>query len=450
MSVSNYIQDKKYLIKDLDNYIYLFPFNEPILNYITDDGTLNATASNINGNGYEVYCENVSYVSNASIDNRFSFEHTLTLTILDISTSLLNHFMMNKWMVLFKNKSGDIFVLNAEYPIDVTYQYNINDENTPNSLTITLKSLSNTPIIKFGDNVIDNDIPSTSGGTESSGSTSGGTDNPNTSGGTESSGSTECTDKISFAWSGSSSSHTITINNTEYKAIHPTGSTYSVTLRELTKLDISEFTSAKYMFSGLTNITAITSIPCTNNVTNMSYMFRNCYRLTELDVTKTFNTSNVTDMRAMFDGCDGLTSLDLSSFDTSNVTDMYAMFNGCDGLTSLDLSSFNTSKVTSMRAMFDGCDGLTSLDLSNFDTSNVSDLQYTFRDCRKLTSLDLSNWDLSQYSNPNIYHMFRYCLILTTIKVTNCNDTTISILQKALKNVGYSSTVSNEIITVTH
>ena len=153
MSVSNYIQDKKYLIKDLDNWIYLHQFNEPILNYITDDGTLNASASDIMGSGYEVYCENVSYNSNASIDNRFSFEHTLTLTILDISTSLLNDFMMNKWMVLFKNKSGDIFVLNAEYPIDVTYQYNINDENTPNSLTITLKSLSNTPIINFNGNL---------------------------------------------------------------------------------------------------------------------------------------------------------------------------------------------------------------------------------------------------------------------------------------------------------
>ena len=86
MSVSNYIQEKKYLIKDLDNYIYLFPFNEPILNYITDDGTLNATASNINGNGYEVYCENVSYNSNSNINSRFSFEHTLTLSIFDINT----------------------------------------------------------------------------------------------------------------------------------------------------------------------------------------------------------------------------------------------------------------------------------------------------------------------------------------------------------------------------
>ena len=152
MSVSNYIQEKKYLIKDLDNYIYLFPFNEPILNYITDDGTLNATASNINGNGYKVYCENVSYNSNSNINSRFSFEHTLTLSIFDISTSLINLLVRNKWMVLFKNKNGDMFVLNAEYPIDVTYQYNINDENTPNSLTITLKSLSNTPIINYNEN----------------------------------------------------------------------------------------------------------------------------------------------------------------------------------------------------------------------------------------------------------------------------------------------------------
>ena len=400
MSVSNYIQEKKYLIKDLDNYIYLFPFNEPILNYITDDGTSNATASNINGNGYEVYCENVSYNSNSSIDNRFSFEHTLTLTILDISTSLLNHFMMNKWMVLFKNKSGDIFVLNAEYPIDVTYQYNVNDENTPNSLTITLKSLSNTPIIKFGDNVIDNDIPSTSGGTESSGSTSGGTDNPNTSGGTsdsgntESSGSTtECTDTISFAWSGSSSSQKFKINTNTYTAkINP----YVTTLSDL---NVSSFKSAKWMFSGCTNITAITSIPCTTDVVNMDSMFNSCDGLTSLDVTKTMNTSKVTDMTFMFAYCYNLTSLDLSSFDTSNVLCMDYMFERCSGLTSLNLSNFNTPKVTTINSM---------------------------------------------------WNMFYGCSNLTSIKVTNCNDTTISKLQKALTSAGYSSTVANGIITVTH
>ena len=153
MSVSNYTIENKYLIKDLDNWIYLYQFNEPILNYITDDGTLNASASDIMGSGYKVYCENVSYTSNSNINSRFSFENTLTLTIVGIDIELLNAFVLNDWMVLFKNKNNNVFILNAEYPIDVTYQYNINDENTPNSLTITLKSLSNTPIINFSGNL---------------------------------------------------------------------------------------------------------------------------------------------------------------------------------------------------------------------------------------------------------------------------------------------------------
>ena len=60
------------------------------------------------------------------------------------------------------------------------------------------------------------------------------------------------------------------------------------------------------------------------------------------------DTSNVTDMNYMFGECYSLTSLDLSSFDTSNVTDMIGMFSGCSALTSLTLSSsfFNSSAVT--------------------------------------------------------------------------------------------------------
>ena len=60
------------------------------------------------------------------------------------------------------------------------------------------------------------------------------------------------------------------------------------------------------------------------------------------------DTSNVTDMNYMFGECYSLTSLDLSSFNTSNVTDMYNMFDGCSALTSLTLSSsfFNSSAVT--------------------------------------------------------------------------------------------------------
>lgn len=60
------------------------------------------------------------------------------------------------------------------------------------------------------------------------------------------------------------------------------------------------------------------------------------------------DTSNVTDMSYMFGECYALTSLDLSTFDTSNVTDMGYMFDDCNSLTSLTLTSsfFNSSTVT--------------------------------------------------------------------------------------------------------
>ena len=102
------------------------------------------------------------------------------------------------------------------------------------------------------------------------------------------------------------------------------------------------------------------------------------------------DTSSVTDMNYMFGECYALTSLDLSSFNTSNVTDMNYMFGECYALTSLDLSSFNTSNVADMSLMFCGCRALTSLDLSSFDTSSVNDMYGMFSDCNSLTSLKLT------------------------------------------------------------
>ena len=271
-----------------------------------------------------------------------------------------------------------------------------------------------------------------------------------TSGGTsggDSSGNTECDNEtIAFSWTGTATSFVLNINETEYTA---TTNPYSATL---TELGIDKFTSAKKMFINchhisIAKITTITSIPCTNNVTDMSSMFYFCSRLTSLDVSH-FDTSNVTDMSLMFSNCSNLTSLDVTNFDTSKVTNMRYMFSSCESLTSLDLSNFDTSNVTNMGGMFHYCYNLTSLDLSNFDTSKVTELGGIFSSCPKLKYLDLSNWDISNVLE--VYGVFGYSHSLTTIKVTNCNDITISKLQEALTDAGYSSTVANGIITVTH
>ena len=173
-------------------------------------------------------------------------------------------------------------------------------------------------------------------------------------------------------------------------------------------------TSCYYWFCGCSKLTDIEGIENLNteNVTDMSYMFYNCRKLSSLDFSK-FNTENVTDMKFMFYNCRVLSSLDLSKFNTENVTNMSYMFDNCYELSSLDLSKFNTENVTNMKYMFDNCWELSSLDLSNFNTAKVEDMSYMFSDCRKLSSLDLSNFNTAKVGDMS--YMFSYCSTLTTI-----------------------------------
>ena len=138
------------------------------------------------------------------------------------------------------------------------------------------------------------------------------------------------------------------------------------------------FSNAAYntQFFKLTSIENLTLLD-TSNVTNMRYMFYDCTKLKNLDLS-TFNTINATDMGFMFAGCPDVASFDLSEFDTTNVTDTSSMFSGCYGLTSLDLSGFDTTNVTDMNDMFEDCSALTNLDLSTFNTTNVTDMSFMF------------------------------------------------------------------------
>ena len=159
---------------------------------------------------------------------------------------------------------------------------------------------------------------------------------------------------------------------------------------------------------------------------------------------KNLDTRYVCNMSYMFFYCEKLKNLNVSHFNTTNVETMFAMFADCQSLKSLDLSNFNTSKVTNMSEMFRDCNSLTSLNLSNFNTSNVTDMSAMFRGCKNLTSLDLSNFNIS--ADANCMFMFGHdhyfgpgqvldgrCKSLKTIKVTNCNQTTINKIKEALR-----------------
>ena len=119
-------------------------------------------------------------------------------------------------------------------------------------------------------------------------------------------------------------------------------------------------TSCYMWFYSCENLTKIEDIENLNtqNVTDMSYMFYSCERLTSLDVSN-FNTQNVTDMRYMFSWCEGLNSLDLSKFDTQNVEYMNYMFWSSSALKTIYVSDkFVTTKVSYGTDMFSGCTSL--------------------------------------------------------------------------------------------
>ena len=101
------------------------------------------------------------------------------------------------------------------------------------------------------------------------------------------------------------------------------------------------------------------------NIFSTSYMFRDCYNITEIDLSN-FDTTNVYWMDYMFDNCYELTSINFTNINTFRVTDMANMFWNCKSLTSINLENFVTSKVKNMTGMFRGCLSLFNLNLKNF------------------------------------------------------------------------------------
>ena len=191
---------------------------------------------------------------------------------------------------------------------------------------------------------------------------------------------------------------------------------------KLTSLDLSNFntdnvTSMSCMFYDCIRLTSLNLFSFnTQNVTSMAGMFGNCESLTSLDLSN-FNTNNVKYVNGMFENCKHLTSLDLLRFNTQNVGSLRDMFKGCWCLNSLDLSNFNTDKVVDMKGMFGNCYWLTSLNLSSFNTQNVTDMSGMFEFCYSLPSLDLSSFNTQNVTDTSL--MFKYCKSLHTIYVTN-------------------------------
>jgi surface protein len=106
---------------------------------------------------------------------------------------------------------------------------------------------------------------------------------------------------------------------------------------------------------------------------------------------------NLTDMSNMFEGCSSLIYLSNFNLKTNEVSNMSYIFKDCTSLSSLppDISKWDTSKVSDMSGMFYNCINLSNLpDISKWNINNVNYLSGIFYNCSSLLNVpDISKWD---------------------------------------------------------
>ena len=141
---------------------------------------------------------------------------------------------------------------------------------------------------------------------------------------------------------------------------------YSTKIDEITnggEIDINEY-GIKLGYSSFKKIPDGIDF---SNVTDMSYMFSDCYYLQSVS---SINTSKATNMNSMFYNCERLDSLAL--IDTSKVVDMGGML----GNTMLKtIPQFDTSNVENVCSIFKQCIALRTIPLLDFGSvTNMSSI----------------------------------------------------------------------------
>ncbi|MDV8951153.1 BspA family leucine-rich repeat surface protein [Leuconostoc falkenbergense] len=178
--------------------------------------------------------------------------------------------------------------------------------------------------------------------------------------------------------------------------------------------------NATSMFSGLDNLTTFDATNSyTDNVTNMSKMFKNSIIQT-LDVSN-WNVNQVNVFSEMFQNT-SLSSLNVSSWGTGRTATnviMDSMFSNTSALSNLNITNFDTKNVVAMNYMFSNTN-IETLNLSTWDVSKVSTFSYMFHEAANLQSLNVSSWGTGRTAtNVNMSSMFDSASALSEINFEN-------------------------------
>ena len=141
----------------------------------------------------------------------------------------------------------------------------------------------------------------------------------------------------------------------------------------------------------------------TKNVLDMSHMFDECINLKEIGTTSSFSTENTNNLCHMFRRCNNLLKMELT-LNSKNVKYLSFMFYDCFNLTNVDVSKLKTGNVKDMTYMFSGCNNLSEIDLSSFTFENIVKMNDMFDECTNLKSIKVNkDWkDKIKSENENV------------------------------------------------
>lgn len=180
------------------------------------------------------------------------------------------------------------------------------------------------------------------------------------------------------------------------------------------KWDVLHLTTAREMFSKCGSMKNI-PIECwnTSSLRDMSYMFSSCWRLEKIPAEK-WDVSSLVDAMTAFAWCSSLQSVDLSEWNTVRLENVADMFVECNNLQSVNLDNWDAFNIKDIAYMFKDCFRLENVFMSWTNKACITRAEGAFDGCEKLTAIDLSSISFERCTN--VAHMFESCKSLTWIQ----------------------------------
>lgn len=200
----------------------------------------------------------------------------------------------------------------------------------------------------------------------------------------------------------------------------------SVTFKNLTRANVKQIDDLFYDCQQLKIVNfddTDRSRPKLLRVETMEESFENCRNLKNIKfMRKYFDLQAVRTMNCTFKNCERITELDLRGLSLSKLVEASGTFYCCKRLENIIYDNTRLVELPELReatAIFQGCSQIKQFDLSRFKMDKIENLNYAFRYCSNLTDIKFSSGTKEQQAYPNLQSVAEMlsCTAITQIKL---------------------------------